>query len=136
MKCKCVFVNVIVLFLLGFKSFAQCEKYSFIPSGHLNVTYNKTTNLIFPYSVQSIDRGSQDILVQQPKGTANIVQLKVGKQNFTETNLSVITIDGQLYSFIIDYASQASQLNIIVTNGTTAGPDSILKDAVKLSPAY
>src|SRR5256885_14593149 len=118
MKCKCVFVNVIVLFLLGFKSFAQCEKYSFIPSGHLSVTYNKTTNLIFPYSVQSIDRGSQDILVQQPKGTANIVQLKAGKQNFTQTNLSVITIDGQLYSFTVDYTSLPAELNIIVGKKT------------------
>jgi conjugative transposon TraN protein len=136
MKCKCVFVKAIVLSLFAFKSIAQSENYFFIPSEHLSITCNKTTNLIFPYSVQSIDRGSQDILVQQPKGTANIVQVKAGKQNFPQTNLSVITIDGQLYSFIVDYTSQPSQLNIVVTNGTTTGPDSILKEPVKLSSSY
>src|SRR4051812_7987347 len=119
MKCKCVFVKAIVLFFFSLKSFAQSENYSFIPSGHLSITYNKTTNLIFPYSVESIDRGSQDILVQQPKGTANIVQLKAGKQNFAQTNLSVITIDGQLYSFTVDYASQPAELNIIVAKKTS-----------------
>ena len=133
MKCKCVFVNVIVLFLFGFKPFAQSENYSFIPSGHLSVTYNKTTNLIFPYSVQSIDRGSQDILVQQPKGTANIVQLKAGKQNFTQTSLSVITADGQLYSFTVDYTAQPAELNIIVRKMTVIMPDSIFDGPVRLS---
>src|SRR3954447_10378262 len=116
MKCKCVFVSVTVLFLFGFKPFAQSENYSFIPSGHLSVTYNKTTNLIFPYAVQSIDRGSKDILVQQPKGTENIVQLKADKADFSQTNLSVITIDGKLYSFTVDYGVQPSELNIIVQN--------------------
>ena len=92
------------------------NNYSFIPSEHLAITFNKTTNLIFPFSVQSIDRGSKDILVQQPKGTENIVQVKADKPNFTQTNLSVITIDGKLYSFTVDYTAQPDQLNIIVQN--------------------
>jgi len=133
MKWKCVFAKAIVLSLLSFKSFAQSENYFFIPSDHLNVTYNKTTNLVFPYSVQSIDRGSQDILVQQPKGTANIVQVKAGKQNFPQTNLSVITIDGQLYSFVVDYSPQPSHLNIIVGKRTKPTSDSIFQEPVKLS---
>src|SRR6478752_7349302 len=114
MKRKCVFVQAMMLLLFALKSFAQSGNYSYIPSTHLAITYNKTTNLIFPFSVQCIDRGSKDILVQQPKGTENIVQVKADKPNFTQTNLSVITIDGKLYSFMVDYASQPSQLNIIV----------------------
>jgi conjugative transposon TraN protein len=74
-------------------------------------------------------------LVQQPKGTANIVQLKAGKLNFTETNLSVITIDGRLYSFTVDYASQPAELNIIVARKTSITPDSIFEEPVKLSSA-
>ena len=115
MKRKCVLAMMITLY--AFKSFSQENKFSFIPSARLSVTYNKTTNLIFPFSVQSIDRGSKDILVQQPKGTENIVQVKADKPNFTQTNLSIITIDGKLYSFTVDYNAQPGQLNIIVGKG-------------------
>ena len=97
----------------------------------MEITFNKTTNLIFPYSVKSVDRGSKDILVQQPKGTENIIQIKAGKPKFTQTNLSVITIDGKLYSFIVDYTSQPNQLNIIVQNKNAI--DSILKQTVILT---
>ena len=113
MKRKCVFVMMMISFI-AFKGFSQGVKLSFIPSAHLTVTYNKTTNLVFPFSVESIDRGSKDILVQQPKGTENIVQVKADKPNFTQTNLSVITIDGKLYSFTVDYSAEPNQLNIIV----------------------
>jgi conjugative transposon TraN protein len=133
MKCKCVFVKSIVLLLMAVQSLAQNENYSFIPSAHLSITYNKTTNLIFPFSVQTIDRGSKDILVQQPKGTQNIVQVKADKPNFTQTNLSVITIDGKLYSFTIDYNAQPSQLNIIVGKQNLSASDSNFKQAVMLS---
>lgn len=113
MKRKCVYAMMMIS-LFAFKSFSQGNRLSFIPSVHLTVTCNKTTNLIFPFSVQSIDRGSKDILVQQPKGTQNIVQVKADKPNFIQTNLSVITIDGKLYSFTVDYIAQPNQLNIIV----------------------
>jgi conjugative transposon TraN protein len=133
MKCKCVFVKAISLSLFAFNSFAQSETYSFIPSKYLAITYNKTTNLIFPFPVQSIDRGSKDILVQQAKGTENIVQVKADKPNFSQTNLTIITVDGRLYSFIVDYDSQPSQLNIIVAKNNTLSSDSGFKEVVQLS---
>ena len=34
---------------------------------HLFITYYKTTNLVFPYAIKSVDRGSQDILAQAVK---------------------------------------------------------------------
>ena len=114
MKRKCVFAIAVMVALFVIKSYGQAGRFSFIPSAHLAVTYNKTTNLIFPFSVQSIDRGSKDILVQQPKGTENVVQVKAGRQDFSQTNLSIITIDGKLYSFTVDYTAEPGQLNIIV----------------------
>src|SRR4051812_37752723 len=62
----------------------------------LNITLNKTTNLIFPYAIKSVDRGSADVLAQKAKGVENILLVKAGKENFSETNLSVITADGKL----------------------------------------
>lgn len=114
MKTKCVFVSVVLTLLLSQNNYAQNNTYSFIPSEHLAITCNKTTNLIFPYSVQSIDRGSKDILVQQPKGTQNIVQVKAARPSFIQTNLSIITMDGKLYSFTVDYGVAPTQLNIVI----------------------
>lgn len=134
MKMKCVFASVVLISLFNQTIIAQQIDNAFIPSEHLEITFNKTTNLIFPYSVQSIDRGSKDILVQQPKGTENIVQVKADKPNFTQTNLSVITVDGKLYSFTVDYTAQPSQLNIIIQNNIKSN-DSILRQSVLLTSA-
>lgn len=132
---KCVLASVMLISLFNQTIIAQETNNAFIPSEHLAITFNKTTNLIFPFSVQSIDRGSKDILVQQPKGTENIVQIKADKPNFTQTNLSVITVDGKLYSFTVDYSSQPAQLNIVIQNNLES-PDSILKQSVLLTSAY
>jgi conjugative transposon TraN protein len=130
MNLKSLVATTMILFLCVVKSLAQN---SFIPTSHLNITDNKTTNLIFPYSVQSIDRGSADILVQQPRGTENIVQVKAGKPNFMQTNLSVITIDGKLYSFTVDYAAQPSQLNLVIDKENAAVKDSGVEVPVLLA---
>lgn len=133
MKKNHVFKFIIIAVLLTNFCNSQNNSYSFIASKCLTITCNKTTNLIFPYSVQSIDRGSRDILVQQPKGTQNIVQLKAGKPNFSQTNLSIVTTDGQLYSFNVDYQADPSQLNIIIQKDNTSFSDSTLKQVIKMT---
>lgn len=79
---------------------------SFIKSYCLDITENKTTNLIFPSSIKSVDRGSKDILAQKVAGVENILKVKADVKNFSETNLTVITADGKLYSFIVSYKDQ------------------------------
>jgi len=83
----------------------------------LTVSYSKTTNLVFPFAIKSVDRGSLDILVQKAKGLDNILQVKAGKECFTETNLTVVTSDGKLYSFILNYELNPSILNFTVADG-------------------
>ncbi|WP_423147790.1 conjugative transposon protein TraN [Rubrolithibacter danxiaensis] len=85
---------------------------SVIEPYHLDITYSKTSNLIFPYAIKSVDRGSKDILVQKAKGVENVLQVKAGKENFKETNLTVITADGRLYSYLLNYVENPSILNI------------------------
>lgn len=84
----------------------------------LPITFYKTTNLIFPYAIKSVDRGSKDILVQKAKGIDNILQLKAGKLGFEQTNLTVITADGELYSFILDYNDTPAILNFRFSKNT------------------
>jgi conjugative transposon TraN protein len=80
----------------------------------LEVTFSKTVNLIYPYAVKSVDKGSKDLLVQVAKGVENILQVKAAVQGFDETNLTVITADGKLYSYVVDYAGSINLLNIKV----------------------
>lgn len=112
---KCVVgIMGVFLFLAGFSSNAQ-QTDSFVATIQpyiIAVSYYKTTNLIFPYAIKSVDRGSGDVLVQKAKGVDNILQLKAGKENFEQTNLSLVTADGKFYSFLLDFAAQPAVLNI------------------------
>jgi hypothetical protein len=69
----------------------------------LCITTAKTTSLIFPFSIRHVDRGTKDVLVQTVKEADNILLVKAAGKDFTETNLSVVTEDGSLYSFIVCY---------------------------------
>jgi conjugative transposon TraN protein len=89
----------------------------------LSVTYLKTTNLIFPYAIKSVDKGSKDIMVQIAKGVENILQVKAAVQGFRETNLTIITADGKLYSYVVNYTERPVALNVQATfkTGSVAG---------------
>lgn len=78
----------------------------------LSLCTNKTTSIVFPYAIRSVDRGSRDILVQKAKGVENILQVKAAKENFNETNLSVITADGKLYTLTVNYTPSPASFNL------------------------
>jgi conjugative transposon TraN protein len=122
------------IFLLFVNTIAYSQKMvevlktTIIEPYHLTITWNKTTNLLFPYGIKSVDRGSPDVLAQRAKGTENILLVKAGRENFAETNLSVVTSDGKLYSFILRYSNNPSLLNISFTKDSTLeAPVSLLQ---------
>jgi conjugative transposon TraN protein len=71
----------------------------------LQLSTNKTTTLVFPAATKPVDLGSRDILAQKAGENENILFLKAAKENFPETNLTVVTADGKLYSFTVRYDS-------------------------------
>lgn len=73
------------------------------------ISSTKTTSLIFPFSIKHVDRGTKDVLVQQVKEAENILLLKAATPGFGETNLSVITGDGSLYTFAVCYDTYPSK---------------------------
>lgn len=77
---------------------------SLVQPYQLDITWHKTTLLIFPASIQNADRGDQYVLAQKVKGTDNILKVKAGQKNFKQSNLSVITKDGKVYSFTVNYS--------------------------------
>ncbi|MCF2496777.1 conjugative transposon protein TraN [Dyadobacter chenhuakuii] len=105
----------------------------------LEVTTGKTTHLIFPFSIKTVDRGSPDVLAQKATGAENILQLKAAKPDFDTTNLTVITADGKLFSFLVGYADEPHSLNIqlttsasqIVQMGSTEMNEARISDAAK-----
>jgi conjugative transposon TraN protein len=105
------------LLLITISAFAQQtnkKRLSKIESDSLTIAYSKTTNIVFPFAIKSVDRGSQDVLVQKVKGFENMLMIKAAQQGFVQTNLTVVTADGQLYSFVLKYDEHCPQLNLIL----------------------
>ena len=108
----------LVMFILftGSISLAQDQK---IEASRISISDIKTTNLIFPYAIKSVDRGSKDVLVQKAHDVENVLQVKAAIGGFPETNLTVMTSDGKFYSYLLNYNSQPSYLNLkVALSGT------------------
>ena len=87
----------------------------------VEVSFNKTTHLIFPAPVQYVDLGSTDIIADKATGAANVVRLKAAVRDFqAETNLTVITADGRFYAFDVRYADDPGPLSIRIMNDLQA----------------
>lgn len=78
----------------------------------LEITYDKTTHLLFPYAIRSVDRGSGAVMARRPEGVENILELKAAQKQFPETNLSVLTDDGHFYVFRVSYADSPRVLTL------------------------
>ncbi len=74
----------------------------------LCIATDKTTSLIFPFAIRHVDRGTQSVLVQPVKDVPTILLVKAAAKDFPETNLSVITDDGSVYSFAVCYDQKPS----------------------------
>lgn len=101
---------IVVAFGLG-KAYSQTSSRTFLPGSKiepyaLQVGYDKTTILIFPAAISQggIDRGSGGIIAKTVPGVDNILKVKANIKGFAETNLTVITVDGKVYPFTINYS--------------------------------
>ena len=149
-KCNRVIMAALFCLLFQISSIAQRPP-AVIPTKSIEpykiaVSYNKTSNLIFPFTIKSVDRGSSAILVQKAKGIENILQVKAAQTGFVTTNLSVVTGDGQFYSFIVEYAAEPLPLNMSFNKDTVNAFLSdaplneaelkVLADQVQLQPSF
>lgn len=76
---------------------------SVIAQTSIAVSNIETVSLIFPFPIKHVDRGTKEVLVQQPKEQDNILFVKASTPLMAPTNLSVIAGDGSVYAFNIDY---------------------------------
>lgn len=70
----------------------------------MQVTYDKTSHLIFPTAIRYVDLGSEYLIAGKADDAENVLRVKASIRHFeTETNFSVITNDGRFYSFDVEY---------------------------------
>ena len=84
-----------------------------IPPHGLEITYDKTVHVIFPAPVRYVDLGSPNLIAGKADGAENVIRVKATTRHFRqETNMSVITEDGNFYTFNVKYAAEPLLLNV------------------------
>lgn len=79
----------------------------------LEITYDKTVHVIFPAPIKYVDLGSTNLIAGKADGADNVIRVKATKKHFrNETNMSVITEDGNFYTFNVKYADEPLLLNV------------------------
>jgi len=99
----------LLLCLKGHALQAQSAKPAAITQ-EIAISDNKTTTLVFPQPLVSVDRGTADILAQKARNVDNVLQIKAAQPDFQDTNLTVITTDGRLYCFPLCYEAHPEVL--------------------------
>nr|WP_314492208.1 conjugative transposon protein TraN [uncultured Chryseobacterium sp.] len=111
---------LIILFLLSVgRTFAQDSVLTFLPleearleSYKMQVTYNKTTHVLFPSPIRYVDLGSDLLIASKAEPIGNVLRIKSAVRDFEEeTNFSVITEDGKFYNFDVYYSSYPDVLS-------------------------
>lgn len=78
----------------------------------MQVTYDKTTHLIFPTAIRYVDLGSEYLIAGKAEDAENVLRVKASVKDFeAETNFSVITNDGRFYSFNVYYSAYPEALS-------------------------
>ena len=97
-----------------FEGYTQKIAYDrMVPPHGLEVTFDKTSHVIFPAAIAYVDLGSANIIAGKSDGAENVIRVKAAKRDFKgETNMSVITGDGAYYSFNVKYACEPRILNV------------------------
>jgi conjugative transposon TraN protein len=107
---KYQFLMIVILSLSWLDTFAQS----------VQVSWDKTTVLIFDSPIKSVDRGSQFLLSELDAKAANVLKLKAGSRELPETNLHVLTEDGGIHAFQVHYAENPllTTLDLRAKSGT------------------
>ena len=78
----------------------------------MEITYDKTSHLIFPSAIRYVDLGSDYLIAGKAEDSGNVLRIKAAVRDFEpETNFSVITDDGRFYNFNVLYNPCPNTLN-------------------------
>lgn len=93
----------------------------------MEVTYNKTSHLIFPAAIKYVDLGSEYLIAGKAEDAENVLRIKAAAREFKgETNFSVITEDGRFYNFNVLYNAYPGTMNYdLLTMQKSVGRDNV-----------
>lgn len=79
----------------------------------LEITFEKTSHIIFPSAIRYVDLGSDNLIAGKAPDAENVLRIKSNVHFFEpETNFTVITEDGQFYNFDVVYSENPEKLNL------------------------
>lgn len=112
-------LGILLLLIISSRLFAQDSTTSYLPLEQarlipyrMEVTYNKTSHLLFPSPIRYVDLGSDLLVANKAEPIGNVLRVKSAVRDFEEeTNFSVITEDGKFYSFDAFYSPYPSVLS-------------------------
>jgi conjugative transposon TraN protein len=94
---------LLIAFALSQICCAQIVKQAQMETYPIQIGWDKTTVLVFPYEVFSADFGSAAVLSEKDKVAPNVLKIKAAQRHFTRTSMYVITAEGKLYPFTVGY---------------------------------
>lgn len=101
------------------------EGRTIIPYG-LEVTFDKTTHLIFPAPIRYVDLGSNNLVAGKAEDADNVLRVKASVKDFeVETNLSVVCDDGSFFAFNVKYADEPEKINLEMRDFLYAGENNV-----------
>lgn len=87
----------------------------------LGISDIKTIHIVFPAEIKEVDAGTSDVLVEITPSFNNVLKVKSTVDSvFKETNLTILTADGGLYSFVLNYQKEPEVLNINIGNNLSS----------------
>lgn len=112
-------LGILLLLIISNRLFAQDSTTSYLPLEQarlipyrMEVTYNKTSHLLFPSPIRYVDLGSDLLVANKAEPIGNVLRVKSAVRDFEEeTNFSVITEDGKFYSFDAFYSPYPAVLS-------------------------
>ena len=106
---------IVLILMLGYTSITHGQEVlctnakkilSIIEPYDIEVTFDKTSHLLFPSGIRYVDIGSTNLVASKADDAGNVLRVKAFVRDFEEeTNFSVITEDGTFYSFNVYYNS-------------------------------
>lgn len=105
---------VMIIFLSPSKGQGQNQTLHVIQALPLQVSAESTVSLSFAAAVKTVDRGSAELLAQKARGVENVVLLRAARSGIQPTSLIVITADGQIHTFQVEYQQQLSCIGLQV----------------------
>jgi conjugative transposon TraN protein len=121
MSKTCLLSQLIAwLFIFSQQSHVHAQKKlllqadNYLGSYSISVAYDKTTHLIFPHKIVYVDLGSADLIAEKVEKVENIIKVKANVENFSPTNMTVLTAAGSYFSFIVNYQACPDELSIVL----------------------